>query len=135
MDWLSHISSDWSDVPFDNIAGHSTTPEPRSSMPQLIDSTSSSTYFLGESFPHNLVVQPSYNSLESISFVDRHAYHDPIERNEHHQATMRDGLSLSGLMPTRSTLPCSSCNVSRQSWPTGPPSSLPNTHSRPEKIE
>lgn len=135
MDWLSHIPSDWSDVPFDNIAGRSTAPEPRPPISQLIDYTTLSTRLSEEPFQHSLLAQPSYNLLDSNPFDVRHAYHGPVERNEHQHIEMRDDLSRSNLMPMHSALPCSSCSGRHQPWPIGPPSGPPNTQSRPEKIE
>ncbi|KAJ5636749.1 Zinc finger C2H2 [Penicillium longicatenatum] len=138
MDWSSYdISSNhWSNVPF---ASHSTAPESRSSIPQLIDSTSFSTCSSDELFPQNLLVQPFYDILGSNPLDVRHACQDHIEsfrpmRNEYQHITMRDDLRGSTIMPKHPIPPCSACDGG-QPWKTGTPSGLPNTRGRPERID
>ncbi|KAJ6005345.1 hypothetical protein N7451_003289 [Penicillium sp. IBT 35674x] len=135
MDWLSHISSDWSSASFNNMAIHSTAPEPRPSISSPIDSALFATYSSEEAFSPNLAVQPSYDSLNSNSFGIRQACNDQMPRNEHQHITMRDDLSRNNSSPTNPALPCSACNSGCQPWPAEPPSGLPITPGRLERLE
>ncbi|KAJ5656937.1 hypothetical protein N7507_008887 [Penicillium longicatenatum] len=129
MDWSSYdISSNhWSNVPF---ASQSTAPEPRTSNPQLIDSTILSACSSEELFPQSLLVQPFYDKLGSNPLDVRNACQDPTESFR----PMRDDLRGSNLIPTHPILPRSACDGG-QPWKIGTPSGLPNTCGRPERID